>query len=91
MPTITTKDGVEIFYKDCGSGQRIVFSHGWPLSADDWDNQMLLAKVPWSSQTSTATSLAIGVSLSARSRDFEDSGGSDGTRTRGLLRDRQAF
>jgi non-heme chloroperoxidase len=41
MPTITTKDGVEIFYKDWGTGQPIVFSHGWPLSADDWDNQML--------------------------------------------------
>ena len=41
MPTITTKDGVEIFYKDWGSGQPIVFSHGWPLSADDWDNQMM--------------------------------------------------
>ncbi|MFZ0423612.1 MAG: alpha/beta hydrolase [Xanthobacteraceae bacterium] len=38
---ITTKDGVEIFYKDWGQGQPIVFSHGWPLSADDWDNQML--------------------------------------------------
>ncbi|WP_371412401.1 alpha/beta fold hydrolase, partial [Bradyrhizobium sp. UASWS1016] len=34
MPTITTKDGVEIFYKDWGSGQPIVFSHGWPLSSD---------------------------------------------------------
>ena len=41
MPTITTKDGVEIFYKDWGSGQPIVFSHGWPLSSDDWDAQML--------------------------------------------------
>jgi len=41
VPTITTKDGVEIFYKDWGSGQPIVFSHGWPLSADDWDNQMM--------------------------------------------------
>jgi non-heme chloroperoxidase len=41
MGTITTSDGVEIFYKDWGSGQPIVFSHGWPLSADDWDNQML--------------------------------------------------
>jgi non-heme chloroperoxidase len=41
MPTITTKDGIEIFYKDWGKGQPIVFSHGWPLSADDWDNQML--------------------------------------------------
>jgi non-heme chloroperoxidase len=41
MGTITTKDGVEIFYKDWGKGQPIVFSHGWPLSADDWDTQML--------------------------------------------------
>ena len=41
MPTITTSDGVEIFFKDWGSGQPIVFSHGWPLSADDWDTQML--------------------------------------------------
>jgi non-heme chloroperoxidase len=41
MGTITTKDGVEIFYKDWGKGQPIVFHHGWPLSADDWDNQML--------------------------------------------------
>jgi len=41
MSTITTKDGVEIFYKDWGQGQPIVFSHGWPLSADDWDTQML--------------------------------------------------
>lgn len=41
MSAITTKDGTEIFYKDWGSGQPIVFHHGWPLSADDWDNQML--------------------------------------------------
>ena len=42
MPTITTEDGLEIFYKDWGSGQPILFSHGWPLSsADDWDAQML--------------------------------------------------
>jgi len=41
MPTITTKDGAEIFYKDLGAGQPIVFHHGWPLSADDWDAQLL--------------------------------------------------
>src|SRR6266853_854717 len=41
MPTITTKDGTQIFYKDWGTGQPIVFSHGWPLSADDWDTQMM--------------------------------------------------
>jgi non-heme chloroperoxidase len=40
MPTIATKDGTEIFYKDWGQGQPIVFHHGWPLSADDWDAQM---------------------------------------------------
>jgi non-heme chloroperoxidase len=39
--TVTTADGVRIFYKDWGSGTPIVFSHGWPLSADDWDAQML--------------------------------------------------
>jgi non-heme chloroperoxidase len=39
--TIATSDGTEIYYKDWGQGQPIVFSHGWPLSADDWDNQML--------------------------------------------------
>lgn len=41
MATFTTPDGTEIFYKDWGSGQPIVFSHGWPLSADAWDAQML--------------------------------------------------
>src|SRR6266568_873069 len=41
MPTITTKDGTEIYYKDWGEGQPIVFHHGWPLTADDWDAQML--------------------------------------------------
>jgi non-heme chloroperoxidase len=40
MPTITTKDGTQLFYKDWGKGQPIVFSHGWPLTADDWDAQM---------------------------------------------------
>ncbi|MGA9089006.1 MAG: alpha/beta hydrolase [Bradyrhizobium sp.] len=41
MNMITTKDGVQIFYKDWGHGQPIVFHHGWPLSSDDWDTQML--------------------------------------------------
>jgi non-heme chloroperoxidase len=41
MRTITTTGGTEIYYKDWGEGQPIVFSHGWPLSADDWDTQML--------------------------------------------------
>jgi non-heme chloroperoxidase len=41
MPIITTKDGTEIYYKDWGTGHPIVFSHGWPLSADDWDTHMM--------------------------------------------------
>ncbi len=41
MPFLKTKDGTDIFYKDWGKGQPIVFHHGWPLSADDWDAQML--------------------------------------------------
>lgn len=41
MPFITATDGAQIFYKDWGAGQPIVFHHGWPLSADDWDAQML--------------------------------------------------
>lgn len=41
MPFITARDGTEIFYKDWGSGRPIVFHHGWPLSSDDWDAQML--------------------------------------------------
>ena len=41
MSFVTTEDGTEIFYKDWGSGQPIMFHHGWPLSSDDWDSQMM--------------------------------------------------
>jgi non-heme chloroperoxidase len=44
MPFVAANDGTEIFYKDWGNGQPIVFHHGWPLSADDWDAQMLFFK-----------------------------------------------
>jgi non-heme chloroperoxidase len=45
MSFITTKDGTQIFYKDWGTGTPIVFHHGWPLSADDWDNQMMFFRL----------------------------------------------
>ena len=41
MPSITAKDGTEIYYKDWGTGQPLFFHHGWPLTADDWDSQMM--------------------------------------------------
>ena len=63
MGTITTTDGTEIFYKDWGSGQPIVFSHGWPLSADDWDTQMLFFL-----HTAIASSPTTGAGTAARPR-----------------------
>ena len=63
MGTIKTKDGVEIFYKDWGTGQPIVFSHGWPLSADDWDAQMLFF-----STRVIASSPMTGAAMAARPR-----------------------
>src|ERR1700712_873933 len=41
MQMITVKDGTQIYYKDWGTGQPLVFHHGWPLTADDWDNQIM--------------------------------------------------
>ena len=49
MPFISTRDGTQIFYKDWGPkhAQPIVFHHGWPLSGDDWDNQMMFFLATW--------------------------------------------
>ena len=55
MGNITTNDGTQIFYKDYGKGQPIAFSHSWPLTADDWDAQMLFYSVGWLSLASSPT------------------------------------
>jgi non-heme chloroperoxidase len=48
MTAITTTDGAQIYYKDLVMGQTVVFSHGWPLSADAWEDQMVfLGRTGW--------------------------------------------
>lgn len=62
MAFVTTKDGVNIYFKDWGpkEAQPIVFHHGWPLSADDWDNQMLFSsRKGFASSLSTAAAMGV--------------------------------
>ena len=59
MSTITTKDGTEIYYKDWGEGPVVTFSHGWPLSSDAWDGQMLfLAQNGFRASRTTGAAMA---------------------------------
>ncbi len=61
MNAITTEDGTQIYYKDWGEGQPVVFSHGWPLNGDAWENQML----SWP-RTATARSPTTAAATAAR-------------------------
>ena len=64
MSTITTKDGTEIYYKDWGEGPVVTLSHGWPLSADAWDGQMLfLAQHGFRPSRTTAEATAVPANL----------------------------
>jgi pimeloyl-ACP methyl ester carboxylesterase len=59
MPSITTKDGTQVYYKDWRAGQPAVFSHGWPLSADAWEDQMLfLATAASAASPTTVVAMA---------------------------------
>ena len=54
MPFVTSSDSAQIYYKDWGTGQPVVFSHGWPLTADAWDDQMFLARTATAASPMTA-------------------------------------
>ena len=60
MPTVTTGDGIEIYYKDWGSGQPVVFSHGWPLTADAWDGSANFVAAQGSGRSRTTAAAAVG-------------------------------
>ena len=64
MGTVTTTDGTTIFFKDWGSGQPVVFSHGWPLNADAWQSRMVfLAQNGYRTIATTAAATAARASL----------------------------